>query len=106
MNEKTSEERFAKCVSLIEKGCICFEDEARQLAKSPVQYAVIDSVLIKGAGELYRTYIALISEGQADYEPTARRLAERFKFSTLGLEEALYSGRETSKRPTIKVREE
>ncbi|MFH1066100.1 MAG: hypothetical protein V1734_06345 [Nanoarchaeota archaeon] len=106
MNEKTQGERFAKCISLIERGYICFEDEARQLAQSPLQDEVVSGVLAKGAGRLYCDYLSLITEGQCDYELTARRLAERFKFSTLGLEKALYSGTETSKRPTIKVREE
>lgn len=101
MNEKTPEERFAKCISLIEKGYICFEDEAKGLARNRLQFVEVNEALQAGANTLYNDYLGVIRGGQADYEPVARRLTERFKFSTRALENALKTGIEVSKRPTL-----
>ena len=106
MNEKTPEERYAKCISLIEKGYICFEDEARALSRNELEAETIDTAVAEGACVLYSDYLAMIEGGQSDYEPVARRLAERFKFQTRTLEIAVQSGIRISKRPTLKITEE
>ncbi|MFA5888414.1 MAG: hypothetical protein WC852_06925 [Candidatus Nanoarchaeia archaeon] len=101
MNKTTPEERFAKCISLIGKGYIYFEDEAKGLVRNGLQFVEVDEALQAGASRLYDDYLGVIREGQADYEPVARRLAERFKFSTRALENALRTGIEVSQRPTL-----
>lgn len=93
--------RFGKCLSLIERGYICFEDEARKLAGSPLAAEKVQDVLYTGAASLYRDYLRLISEGQVDYEETARSLADRFCFPLRPLHFALKDGIRMSERPTI-----
>lgn len=106
MDEKTPQERFCRCLYLIEKwGGLSFEQEARQLADGPVQQEAVNSAMARGASILYSDYLGLIREGQVDYAPFAGDLAQRFGFSRRTLDSALRLGIETSKRPTLPKRE-
>ncbi|MDD4878811.1 MAG: hypothetical protein PHO02_07340 [Candidatus Nanoarchaeia archaeon] len=75
MNEKTPKQRMYRCIELIQKGYICFEDEAKELSRNELESEIIDTAVAEGACVLYSDYLAMISEGQSDYEPVARRLA-------------------------------
>lgn len=101
MNEKTPPERFSRCLHLLEKGYICFEDEARKLADSDKAAERVEDALYSGAKILYRDYLQMISEGQVDYKETAELLASRFNFRLRSLDFAVKEGIRMSQRPTL-----
>lgn len=95
---------FQGYLQLVMKGYICFEEEARQLAKSHYQQAEVDAALKIGAAILYHDYLSCIREGQTEeYTKVALRHARRFGFEIGPLEEAVLAGEVVrSRRVTIK----